>query len=45
MTHASVPEKTRIQLGINNQLIRLSVGLETEQDILADLDQALNACN
>ncbi|KOC63060.1 Cystathionine gamma-lyase [Habropoda laboriosa] len=44
MTHASVPEETRAILGINDQLIRLSVGLETEQDILADLDQALKIC-
>lgn len=43
MTHASVPEDVREILGINNQLIRLSVGLETEQDLLADLDQALRA--
>ncbi|KZC10290.1 Cystathionine gamma-lyase [Dufourea novaeangliae] len=43
MTHASVPEETRTALGINDQLIRLSIGLETERDILADLDQALKA--
>lgn len=43
MTHASVPEASREQLGITDQLIRLSVGLESEQDILADLDQALKA--
>jgi cystathionine beta-lyase/cystathionine gamma-synthase len=41
MTHASVPEAERIKLGINEQLIRLSVGIETEQDLIADLDQAL----
>ncbi|XP_053985305.1 putative cystathionine gamma-lyase 2 [Hylaeus volcanicus] len=44
MTHSSVPETVRAALGINDQLIRLSVGLETERDILADLDQALKAC-
>ena len=43
MTHASVPEEDRKKLGINNQLIRLSVGLETKEDLLADLDQALKA--
>ncbi|XP_076753791.1 cystathionine gamma-lyase [Xylocopa sonorina] len=43
MTHASVPEETKIALGITDQLVRLSVGLETEQDLLADLDQALKA--
>lgn len=43
MTHASVPEEDRKKLGINDKLIRLSVGLETKQDLLADLDQALKA--
>lgn len=43
MTHASVPEKERKVLGISDTLIRLSVGLEDEADILKDLDQALNA--
>ncbi|OAD57780.1 Cystathionine gamma-lyase [Eufriesea mexicana] len=43
MTHSSIPEEVRISSGINDQLIRLSVGLETEQDILADLDYALKA--
>jgi cystathionine gamma-lyase len=43
MTHASVPEKDRATLGINDTLIRLSVGLEDEQDLLEDLDRALKA--
>lgn len=43
MTHASVPESQRAKLGITDQLIRLSVGLESEQDIIMDLDQALKA--
>lgn len=43
MTHASVPEKERRILGIGDTLIRLSVGLEDEADIIADLEQALNA--
>lgn len=43
MTHASIPEETKEMLGINDKLIRLSVGLENERDILADLDQALKA--
>ncbi|XP_043286466.1 cystathionine gamma-lyase [Venturia canescens] len=43
MTHASVPEADRAQLGITDQLVRLSVGLETEVDLLADIDQALKA--
>ncbi|KAF7995167.1 hypothetical protein HCN44_004639 [Aphidius gifuensis] len=43
MTHASLTEEVRNSLGINDQLIRLSVGLETEKDLLADLEQALKA--
>jgi cystathionine gamma-lyase len=41
MTHASVPEKERAALGISDQLIRLSVGIEALDDLIADLDQAL----
>ena len=43
MTHASVPEKERRILGISDTLIRLSVGLEDEADIIEDLEQALAA--
>lgn len=43
MTHASVPEKERRMLGISDTLIRLSVGLEDEADIIEDLEQALAA--
>lgn len=43
MTHASVPIEERDQLGISDNLIRLSVGIEDEADLLADLDQALKA--
>uniref|UniRef100_A0A8C2JIF9 Cystathionine gamma-lyase n=1 Tax=Cyprinus carpio TaxID=7962 RepID=A0A8C2JIF9_CYPCA len=43
MTHASVSEDERKELGISDTLIRLSVGLEDEEDIIADLDQALAA--
>lgn len=42
MTHASVPEETRKALGITNNLIRLSVGIEDLEDILSDVNQALN---
>lgn len=41
MTHASVPEARRRELGISDQLIRLSVGIEAIDDLIADLDQAL----
>lgn len=43
MTHASVPAEQRKSLGIDDSLIRLSVGIETTQDLLADLDRALRA--
>jgi len=43
MTHASVPEKRRLELGITEGLIRLSVGLEDPRDIIADLEQAIAA--
>lgn len=43
MTHASVPEEQRKQLGITDNLIRLSVGLESVQDLIDDLDYALKA--
>ena len=41
MTHASVPPETRARLGITDTLIRLSVGIETADDLIADLEQAL----
>jgi len=41
MTHASVPPARREELGISDQLIRLSVGIEDLDDLLADLDHAL----
>jgi len=41
MTHKSVPAALREQYGITDGLIRMSVGMENVQDILADLDQAL----
>ncbi|KAK2889300.1 hypothetical protein QQF64_028555 [Cirrhinus molitorella] len=43
MSHASVPENLKKELGISDTLIRLSVGLEDEENIIADLDQALRA--
>ncbi|KAI4829167.1 hypothetical protein KUCAC02_023228 [Chaenocephalus aceratus] len=45
MTHASVPENERTALGISDTLIRLSVGLENEADIIQDLEQALAAAH
>jgi cystathionine beta-lyase/cystathionine gamma-synthase len=42
MTHASVPADLRKELGIEEGLVRLSVGIESGEDLLGDLDQALN---
>jgi cystathionine beta-lyase/cystathionine gamma-synthase len=42
MTHASVPIEKREQLGITDGLVRISVGIEDVEDIIADLDQALS---
>ncbi|MCM3741669.1 methionine gamma-lyase [Oceanobacillus luteolus] len=42
MTHAVVPEESRLEMGISDQLIRLSVGLEAWEDIWEDLEQALD---
>ena len=41
MTHASIPEEVRLQIGIPDDLIRLSVGIEDCADLVADIDQAL----
>jgi cystathionine gamma-lyase/cystathionine beta-lyase/cystathionine gamma-lyase/homocysteine desulfhydrase len=41
MTHASVPPEERKRLGITNGMVRISVGIEDVEDIIADLDQAL----
>jgi cystathionine gamma-lyase len=42
MTHASVPPENRKALGIDDSLIRLSVGIEDLEDLLSDLKQALD---
>ncbi|MEC2323814.1 bifunctional cystathionine gamma-lyase/homocysteine desulfhydrase [Lederbergia lenta] len=41
MTHASIPRERRIELGIEDGLVRVSVGLEDVEDLLEDLEQAL----
>ena len=43
MTHGSIPEKEREKLGITMGLVRLSVGIEDVEDLVADLSQALEA--
>ena len=40
-THGSVPRETRERLGITETLLRLSVGIEDVDDLIADLEQAL----
>jgi cystathionine beta-lyase/cystathionine gamma-synthase len=42
MTHASIPRDERMKNGLVDSLIRLSVGIEDADDLLADLDQALH---
>jgi cystathionine beta-lyase/cystathionine gamma-synthase len=41
MTHASIPEEERDRLGVTPGLVRISVGLEDIEDLIADLEQAL----
>jgi cystathionine gamma-lyase len=43
MTHATIPVGQRAELGISDSLVRLSVGIEDPDDLIADLDQALGA--
>ena len=41
MTHASIPREERIKNGLSDSLIRLSVGIEDADDLIADLEQAI----
>jgi cystathionine beta-lyase len=41
MTHASIPREERIKNGLSDALIRLSVGIEDAEDLVADLEQAI----
>lgn len=42
MTHASIPEDKRREIGISDDLVRLSVGIEDAEDLIADIEQALS---
>jgi cystathionine beta-lyase/cystathionine gamma-synthase len=42
MTHASIPPEQRARIGITDGLVRISVGIEDVEDIIADIEQALN---
>ena len=41
MTHASIPREHRLAVGLTDSLIRLSVGIEDVDDLIADLKQAI----
>ena len=41
MTHASIPREERLKVGLTDSLIRLSIGIEDKDDLIADLEQAL----
>jgi cystathionine gamma-lyase len=41
MTHASIPKKERLKVGLTDSLIRLSVGVEDANDLIKDLKKAL----
>ena len=41
MTHASIPREERLKNGLTDSLIRLSVGIEDADDLIADLDRAI----
>ena len=43
MTHASVPKERRLKLGISDNLIRVSVGIEDVEDLVQDLDKSFKA--
>ena len=42
MTHASVPKKEKEKLGITKNLLRLSVGIEDVEDLISEIDLAIN---
>ena len=43
MTHLSVPDERKQALGITDNLVRISIGVEDPDDLIADFDQALGA--
>jgi cystathionine beta-lyase/cystathionine gamma-synthase len=43
MSHAAIPKDHRERVGITDELVRLSVGLENIYDLIEDLEQALNS--
>lgn len=43
MTHASVPAEERRRIGITDAMVRMAVGIEDAEDLIADLDSGLTA--
>jgi methionine-gamma-lyase len=43
MTHSDIPPARQIEMGITPAMVRISVGIEHPDDVIADLDQALQA--
>jgi cystathionine gamma-synthase len=43
-THAAIPAEMRLSAGVNDRLMRLSVGIEDSGDLIADLEQAFALC-
>jgi len=43
MTHSDVPPEEQRRMGISEKMIRLSIGVEHPEDLIADIDQALQA--
>ena len=43
MTHLSVPDDRKAALGITDNLVRISIGIEDADDLIADFEQALGA--
>ena len=45
MTHAMIPREERLKGGLPDGLVRISVGLESMHDLVADVQQALDGCD
>jgi cystathionine gamma-synthase len=43
-THAAIPDEMRLSAGVNDRLMRFSVGIEDADDLIADLERAFKAC-
>lgn len=44
MSHAAIPKEERLKLGISNNLLRFSVGLEEPEDLIQDMENTLQSC-